>query len=125
MRDWGYAKDYVEAMWLMLQQDEPEDFVIATGQTHSVREFIELSFAHVGIAIAWRESGIEEVGYDIESKRELIRIDPKYFRPAEVDLLLGDPSYANIKLGWYAKTTFRELVTLMMNYDLMLVGKKC
>lgn len=123
-RDWGYAKDYVEAMWLMLQQDEPEDFVIATGETHSVREFIELAFGHVGITVEWRGQGVDEVGLDKKTGREIIRIDPVYFRPAEVDLLLGNPSYAYQKLGWKANTPFKELVAIMMDHDLAYTQSK-
>jgi len=121
-RDWGYAPDYVEAMWLMLQQDNPDDFVIATGQTHSVREFVELTFAEIGISIAWRGSGVDEVGYDAHTGRELIFIDPRYFRPAEVDFLLGDASKATVVLGWKPTTTFKELVVKMMKDELSAVG---
>lgn len=117
-RDWGYAKDYVEAMWRMLQQDKPDDFVIATGETHSVREFIEHAFAYVGIKIMWEGKGIDEVGIDKATGDILIEIDPRYFRPTEVDLLLGDPSKATKQLGWKPKTTFKELVHLMMEADL-------
>lgn len=117
-RDWGYAKDYVEAMWLMLQQNEPEDFVIATGETHSVREFIEIAFGHVGITVEWQGTGINEIGIDKATGRKIICIDPVYFRPAEVDLLLGNPSYAYKKLGWKASTPFAELVATMMDHDL-------
>ena len=123
-RDWGYAKDYVEAMWLMLQQEKPDDFVVATGQTHSVRKFIELSFAEIGIDIAWRGSGVNEVGYDKKTGRELIFVDPKYFRPTEVDLLLGDPSKAKRVLGWSPKTTFEELVSMMVASDCKKVAKR-
>lgn len=123
-RDWGYAKDYVEAMWLILQQNEPEDFVIATGHTHSVREFIEIAFEHIGISIAWRGEGIDEIGYDPISGKELVKIDPAFFRPTEVDLLLGDPAYAYEKLGWYAETTFKDLVTYMIESDLQAVQTK-
>ncbi|MCL5875978.1 MAG: GDP-mannose 4,6-dehydratase [Candidatus Dependentiae bacterium] len=121
-RDWGYAPDYVEAMWLMLQQDNPDDFVIATGQTHSVREFVELAFAEIGISIAWRGSGVDEVGYDARTGKELIFIDPRYFRPAEVDFLLGDASKAEAVLGWKPTTTFKELVVKMMKDELIAVG---
>lgn len=123
-RDWGYAKDYVEAMWLMLQQAQPDDYVVATGETHSVREFVELAFAEVGFKIAWRGSGEQEVGYDELSGRELIKIDSKYFRPAEVDLLIGDPTHAKNKLGWQPKTTFKELVKIMMQADLASLKKR-
>ncbi len=117
-RDWGYAKDYVEAMWLMLQQDMPDDYVIATNETHSVREFVELAFGEVGFKITWRGTGIDEIGYDEHTGRELIKIDSKYFRPAEVDLLIGDPTYAKTKLGWSPKTSFKELVKIMVQADL-------
>lgn len=123
-RDWGYAKDYVEAMWLMLQQDTPGDYVIATNETHSVREFVELAFAEVGFEIAWRGTGIDEVGYDVKSGRELIKIDSKYFRPAEVDLLIGDATYAKNKLGWTPKTSFKKLVKIMVQADLELATRK-
>lgn len=117
-RDWGYAGDYVRAMWLMLQHDEPEDFVIATGESHSVREFVEKGFCEVGIKIVWEGSGSDEVGRDSESGRVLIQIDPRYFRPTEVDFLLGDPSKAREKLGWEAEVSFDELVKLMVKEDL-------
>lgn len=117
-RDWGYAKEYIEAMWLMLQQNKPEDFVIATGNNHSVREFVEKAFQRVGIEIRWKGKGFDEVGADAKTGKVLVKVDPYYFRPAEVDELLGDPSYAAKKLGWKAKTTFQELVNLMVDYDL-------
>lgn len=123
-RDWGYAKDYVEAMWLMLQQDTPDDFVVATGETHSVREFIELAFAQVGIDIAWKGSGVDEVGYDANTGKEYVFIDPKYFRPTEVDLLLGDPAKAKKILGWQPRVTFAELVKIMIEADLKLIAKE-
>ena len=117
-RDWGYAKDYVEAMWLMLQQDEPQDYVIATGETHSVREFVELAFKEVGIDLIWQGSGVNEKGIDSKTKKTLVEIDPKYFRPAEVEYLLGDPKKAKNELNWQPKVTFKELVSLMMKHDL-------
>jgi len=117
LRDWGYAKDYVEGMWLMLQHHTPDDFVLATGETHSVREFIEKSFLYKGIHIKWKGNGINEIGYDEITKRELIFIDPKYFRPTEVDLLLGDSSKAINILGWKSKTSFDELIKIMIDYD--------
>lgn len=118
-RDWGYAKDYVECMWLMLQQDEPEDYVIATGEYHTVREFVELAFAEVGITIQWRGEGINERGYDSETGKELVVVDPEFFRPTEVEQLLGDPTKAKNKLGWNPqKTSFKELVKLMVDYDM-------
>ena len=123
-RDWGFAGDYVEAMWRMLQQDEPRDYVIATGETHSVREFVEAAFAEVGMPIAWEGSGVDEVGKDANTGEILVRIDPRYFRPAEVDLLLGDPSKAKTELGWEPKVTFRELVSMMMESDLKDQGRE-
>lgn len=119
-RDWGYAKDYVECMWLMLQHDTPEDFVIATGETHSVREFCTLAFKYAGIELTWIGSGVDEKGIASDG-RVLVEVDPKYFRPAEVDLLLGDPSKAKKVLGWNpVQTPFCELVKLMVDNDLNL-----
>jgi GDPmannose 4,6-dehydratase len=117
-RDWGFAGDYVQAMWLMLQQEEPEDFVIATGETHSVREFVTLAFKIVGIDIVWQGSGIEERGLDSSTGKVLIQVDPRYFRPTEVDLLLGDPSKAREKLGWKSMTSLAQLVDIMVKQDL-------
>lgn len=117
-RDWGHARDYVEAMWIMLQQDKPDDFVIATGETHSVREFVELAFARIGRTIAWRGSGVNEEGVDTASDDVLISIDPRYFRPTEVELLLGDPTKAREKLGWTHQVGFSELVAEMVDADL-------
>jgi len=117
-RDWGFAGDYVEAMWLMLQQAEPEDFVIATGETHSVREFVELAFGEVGIGIEWRGEGVAEVGVDAATGDVLVEIDPRYYRPTEVDILLGDPTKARKKLGWEAKIGLRELVKMMVKGDM-------
>lgn len=117
-RDWGYAKDYVEAMWLMLQQDAPDDFVIATGNTHEVREFVELAFREVGIDIDWQGEGVFEKGVDRVTGRTLVEVDPRYFRPTEVELLLGDASKAKAKLGWKPKTTLAELISLMIQEDL-------
>jgi GDPmannose 4,6-dehydratase len=116
MRDWGHAKDYVEAMWLMLQQDEPDDYVIATGEQHSVREFVEKSADYFGMNIEWMGEGLSEVGYDWNTKRPVIKIDPKYFRPAEVESLLGNPTKAKEKLGWEPKTTFDQLIEDMVLY---------
>lgn len=116
-RDWGYAKDYVEAMWLMLQHPQPDDFVIATGVSHSVREFVEQAGRHLDLDIQWRGQGLDEEGVDAKTDKTLIKIDPQYFRPAEVDLLLGDPSKAAKVLGWKPKTTFAELVKLMVEAD--------
>jgi len=117
-RDWGFARDYVRAMYLMLQQDEPEDFVIATGESYSVREFVVKAFGEVGIEIVWEGVGLDEVGRDSDSGKVLIQIDPRYFRPTEVDILLGDPSRAREKLGWESKVSFDELVKLMVREDL-------
>ena len=117
-RDWGHARDYVEGMWRMLQQPEPDDYVLATGETHTVREFVELAFAHVGRAIVWRGAGVDEVGLEAASGVERVRIDPRYFRPTEVDLLLGDPAKARAKLGWSHTTGFRELVCEMVDSDI-------
>ena len=117
-RDWGFAGDYVEAMWLMLQQNEPDDFVIATGVAHSVREFVELAFGEVGIEVDWKGKGVDEVGLDAATGDVLIEVDPRYYRPTEVELLLGDPSKAKEKLGWEAKVMLRELVKIMVKGDL-------
>jgi GDPmannose 4,6-dehydratase len=117
-RDWGFAGDYVEAMWLMLQQENPDDYVISTGETHSVRELIEEAFKHIGTEIQWEGKGIDEVGIDKNTGRTLVQVDEKYFRPAEVDLLLGDSSKAKKKLNWSPKTTFKELVKMMVDFDL-------
>ncbi|MEX2656054.1 MAG: GDP-mannose 4,6-dehydratase [Balneolales bacterium] len=117
-RDWGYAKDYVEAMWKMLQLDEPEDLVIATGETHSVREFVEKAFKAADIEISWEGDGIDEKGYDSKNDKVLVQIDPYYYRPTEVDLLLGDPSKAKDILKWESKVSFDELVSMMVNSDL-------
>jgi GDPmannose 4,6-dehydratase len=117
-RDWGYAPEYVKAMWMMLQQDSPKDIVIGTGETHSVREFVEKAFAYVDIKIVWKNSGADEIGIDQKSGRTLVAIDPYYFRPTEVDMLLSDPSYAQKELGWSASVTFNELVEIMMKADI-------
>lgn len=117
LRDWGYAKDYVEGMWLMLQQDTPDDFVLATGEMHTVKEFIEKAFKLRGFDIQWKGEGVNEIGYDSLTGRELIFIDPKYFRPAEVEQLLGNPTKANKILGWKAKTSLDELVKIMVDAD--------
>nr|WP_321500586.1 GDP-mannose 4,6-dehydratase [uncultured Dethiosulfovibrio sp.] len=122
-RDWGHARDYVEAMWLMLQQDTPDDYVVATGETHSVREFVELSFKEVGIPIEWRGTGVDEVGFDPSTGKVLVEIDPRYFRPTEVELLLGDPTKAKEMLGWERRVTFSELVKEMVSHDLDLFKK--
>lgn len=117
-RDWGHAKDYVEAMWLILQQEKPDDFVIATGETHSVKEFVELSFKEVGIDIEWKGEGEATVGIDKNSGKTLVKVDKKYFRPTEVEFLLGDPTKAQTKLGWKARITFKDLVKEMMDSEL-------
>ena len=119
LRDWGYAKDYIECMWLILQQEQPDDFVIATGEYHTVREFATLAFHHAGIEIEWKGTGLEEQGLDKATGKVLIEVDPKYFRPAEVEQLLGDPSKAKALLGWNPrKTTFEQLVKIMVDHDM-------
>jgi GDPmannose 4,6-dehydratase len=123
-RDWGNARDYVEGMWLMMQQETPDDYVLATGEKHSVREFTEKAFARTGVTIEWRGKGVEEKGVDKKSGRVLIEIDPRYFRPTEVELLLGDPSKAHRKLGWKHKTSFAELVNEMVDNDLKVVRRE-
>ena len=120
-RDWGHARDYVDGMWRILQQDQPDDYVLATGETHSVRDFVEFAFACVEREIVWRGAGVDEVGIDSRSGQELIRVDPRYFRPAEVDLLCGDPSKARRELGWQHTTTVPELVREMVAADLLQV----
>lgn len=117
-RDWGFAGDYVEAMWLMLQQQRPDDFVIATGETHTVREFCELAFKHAGINIMWQGEGADEKGIDADTGIERISVSSEYFRPAEVDLLLGDPSKAKRVLGWERKVSYEQLVKMMVEYDI-------
>jgi GDPmannose 4,6-dehydratase len=121
-RDWGYAKEYVEAMWLMLQQEQPEDFVIATGTTHTVREFVEMAFAETGVTIEWRGEGVGETGIDAKTGVTRVVVDPMYFRPAEVELLWGDPTKARTQLGWSPRTSLRELVRIMVQYDLKYDG---
>ena len=123
-RDWGHARDYVEGMWLMLQQPEPDDYVLATGETHCVREFVELAFATAGRAIEWRGSGVDEKGIDANTGATLVEVDPRYFRPTEVDLLLGDPRKAHRKLGWSHKTSFPDLVREMVESDLKVVQQE-
>ena len=119
LRDWGYAKDYVECMWLMLQHDTPEDFVIATGEMNTVREFCTLAFEKAGIELYWEGKGVDEKGICAKTKRVLVEVDPKYFRPAEVEQLLGDPTKARVLLGWNpTKTSFNELVDLMVKHDI-------
>ena len=117
-RDWGHARDYVRAQWLMLQQDEPEDFVIATGKQYSVRDFVVAAASLLGMKIEWEGDGVDEVGVDAATGRQLVRVDPRYFRPTEVETLLGDPSKARQKLGWTAEIEFGELVSEMVTEDL-------
>ena len=123
-RDWGYAKDYVECMWLMLQHETPEDFVVATGEMHTVREFCTYAFAEAGINLRWEGEGVNEKGIDTATGKVLVEVDPKYFRPAEVEQLLGDPTKARTLLGWNPrKTSFEELVRLMVRHDMKFVKK--
>ena len=123
-RDWGYAPEYVEAMWLMLQQPEPDDLVIATGETHSVREFVEVAFKELGLEIAWEGEKEAEVGRNRATGKPLIKIDPVYYRPTEVDILMGNPAKAKAKLGWEPKVKFDELARLMVRADLEKVNKR-
>jgi GDPmannose 4,6-dehydratase len=123
-RDWGYAKDYVEGMWRMLQQDTPDDYVLATGETHTVREFTERAFQRAGIELRWEGRGADENGIDAATGRVLVSLDPRYLRPTEVELLLGDASKAKAKLGWTPSTTFAELVDLMVDADLQLAANE-
>ena len=116
-RDWGHARDYVEAMWLMLQQDKADDYVIATGEQHSVREFIEVAAGNLDMDIEWQGSGVDEIGIDRNTGEQVIAVDPRYFRPTEVESLLGDPSKAKKVLGWSAKTTFADLASEMTTAD--------
>ncbi|ULJ80880.1 GDP-mannose 4,6-dehydratase (plasmid) [Rhizobium sp. C104] len=122
-RDWGHAREYVRGMWLMLQQDQPEDYVLATGETHSVRSFVDKAFAKVGMQIDWRGNGVEEKGYDKTSGRCVVEIDPAYFRPTEVDLLIGDPTKAHTKLGWKHETSLDQLVAEMVREDLKVMAR--
>ena len=124
LRDWGYAKDYIECMWLILQQPKPDDFVIATGEYHTVREFATLAFEAVGISLEWQGEGVDEKGVDKATGRVIVEVDPKYFRPAEVEQLLGDPTKAKNQLGWNPrKTSFRELIRIMVEHDMKFVRK--
>lgn len=123
-RDWGYAKEYVEAMWLMLQQETPDDLVIATGQTHSVREFTELAFAELDIKLEWQGSGVNEKGICAKTGKTLVLVDPSYYRPTEVDLLLGNPAKAKQKLGWEPQTQFNDLVKMMVHADFKAAQKE-
>lgn len=117
-RDWGYAGDYVEGMWLMLQQDQPDDYVLASGETHTIREFVELAFKEIGVSIEWQGSDADEVGVDSATGKTLVKINPDFYRPAEVDILLGDPTKAEQELGWKRKVDFPGLVKLMVEHDL-------
>jgi GDPmannose 4,6-dehydratase len=123
-RDWGHARDYVEGMWRIVQQQEPDDYILATGETHSVREFVELAFAEVGRKIEWRGKGIDETGIDSSAGDTVVRIDSRYFRPTEVDMLLGDPSKAHRVLGWEHTVTFPELVSEMVKSDLEAIANE-
>ena len=124
LRDWGYAKDYVECMWLILQQEKPDDFVIATGEYHTVRDFCTLAFKTLGVNLRWEGEGVNEKGIDTATGKVLVEVDPKYFRPAEVDQLLGDPTKAKTQLGWNPrKTSFEELVKIMVEHDMKFVKK--
>jgi len=123
-RDWGHAREYVRGMWLMLQKEKPGDYVLATGETHSVREFVEKAFKHVNIDIAWKGKGLEEVGFDAKSGRVYVEIDPRYFRPTEVEFLLGDASKAHRELGWKHETDFEALVEEMMREDITVMGRE-
>jgi len=124
LRDWGHARDYVEGMWRILQQDQGDDYVLATGETHKVREFIERAFAQVGRPIRWEGEGVDEIGIDDSTGNIVVRIDPRYFRPTEVDLLLGDPTKAQTKLGWKHTVTFPELVAEMVASDLKVIAEE-
>ena len=123
-RDWGHARDYVEGMWLMLQQEQPDDYVLATGRTNSVREFVEMAFRETGVAIAWEGEGVKERGLCAKTGKVLVEVDPRYFRPTEVDLLLGDPSKAKAKLGWSATTSLEQMVSEMVRSDVELLRPK-
>ena len=123
-RDWGHSKDYVKAMWLMLQQETPDDYVIATNETRSVREFVEIAFRHIGVTVVWQGTGIEEVGIDEATGKIIVTINEKYFRPSEVDILIGDPSKAERCLSWNRKISFLNLVERMVTNDIELVAKE-
>lgn len=125
-RDWGFAGDYVEGMWLMLQQDKPGDYVLATNETHTVREFVEAAFAQLGITVRWEGTGVNEKGYDDKTGKLLVDINPEFYRPAEVEFLWGNPAKAEKELGWKRKTDFRQLVSMMMEYDMQeIAGMSC
>lgn len=121
-RDWGYAPEYVEAMWLMMQQPEPDDYVVATGETHSIKEFVETAFHSVGIEIVWEGSGIEEMGIDKASGKTFVKVNPQFFRPAEVDVVRGDYSKAKDKLGWSPRISFQDIVRIMVEHDMKLLA---
>ena len=121
-RDWGFAGDYVEGMWRILQQDKPGDYVLATNETHTVREFVELSFAEVGVEIEWQGEGVEEKGIDKKTGKVLVAVNPRYFRPAEVELLWGDATKAETELGWKRKVSFKELVAMMVDSDMKAIA---
>ena len=123
-RDWGHARDYVEGMWMMVQQQQPDDYVLATGETHTVREFVDRAFSEIGRKIMWRGKGVDEKGLDEATGKVLIEIDPRYFRPTEVDLLVGDPAKARMKLGWKHRTSFVQLVKEMVAADLEAVDQE-
>ncbi len=123
-RDWGHSKDYVHAMWLMLQQDKADDYVVATGETRTVREFVELAFGHVGIDVEWKGQGVDEIGVDKATGKTIVTINPKFFRPAEVEVLLGDPAKAEKVLGWKRDISFSQLVEGMVKNDMALVEKE-
>ena len=123
-RDWGHSKDYVKAMWLMLQQENPDDYVIATNETRTVREFVETAFGHVGIEVVWSGEGINEIGKDKATGKEIVKINPQFFRPAEVEILIGNPEKADTELGWIREISFAELVERMVKNDMELVAKE-
>ena len=123
-RDWGHSKDYVRAMWLMLQQESPDDYVIATNETRTVREFVETAFRHVGITVEWQGEGVNEIGKDAATGKTIVKVNPKFFRPAEVEILLGNPAKAEGNLGWKREIPFSELVERMVKNDMELVGKE-
>lgn len=123
-RDWGHSKDYVRAMWLMLQQDAPDDYVIATNETRTVREFVEIAFAQAGIQVQWQGTGVDEIGIDKATGKTIVKVNKDFFRPAEVQLLLGNPAKAEEKLGWKREISFAELVQRMVDNDMALVEKE-